>query len=117
MSQQILDDVKDYYGQILKTNEDLKTSACCPLDAPPPHVQALLKNVHETVQAKFYGCGSPLPLAAEGCTVLDLGCGSGRDAYILSQMVGETGRVIGVDMTDEQLSVANQYVDWHGELK
>ncbi len=113
MSQQTLDDVRDYYGKVLETTEDLKTSACCPLEAPPARVQALLKNVHDTVQAKFYGCGSPLPLAAEGCTVLDLGCGSGRDAYLLSQIVGEKGRVIGVDMTDEQLSVANQYVGWH----
>jgi len=113
MSQQTLEDVQDYYGKVLDTNEDLKTSACCPLEAPPARVQALLKNVHDTVQAKFYGCGSPLPMAAEGCTVLDLGCGSGRDAYILSQIVGEKGRVIGVDMTDEQLSVANQYVGWH----
>lgn len=113
MSQQTLDDVQDYYGKVLETSEDLKTSACCPLEAPPARVQALLKNVHDTVQAKFYGCGSPLPLAAEGCTVLDLGCGSGRDVYLLSQIVGEKGRVIGVDMTDEQLSVANQYVGWH----
>lgn len=113
MSQQTLKDVQDYYGKVLKTNDDLKTSACCPLEAPPPRVQALLKNVHETVQSKFYGCGSPLPVAAEGCTVLDLGCGTGRDAFILSQIVGEQGRVIGIDMTDEQLSVANQYVGWH----
>ena len=73
MSQQTLDDVQDYYGKVLETNEDLKTSACCPLEAPPERVQALLKNVHDTVQAKFYGCGSPLPMAAEGCPVLDLG--------------------------------------------
>jgi len=113
MTQQTLEDVQDYYGKVLQTKDDLKTSACCPLEAPPPRVQALLKNVHDTVQAKFYGCGSPLPMAAEGCTVLDLGCGTGRDAFILSQIVGESGRVIGVDMTDEQLSVANQYVGWH----
>lgn len=113
MSQQTLKDVQDYYGKVLKTNDDLKTSACCPLEAPPTRVQALLKNVHDTVQSKFYGCGSPLPVAAEGCTVLDLGCGTGRDAFILSQIVGEKGQVIGVDMTDEQLSVANQYIGWH----
>lgn len=110
---QTLKDVQDYYGKVLKTNDDLKTSACCPLEAPPPRVQALLKNVHDTVQAKFYGCGSPLPMAAKGQTVLDLGCGTGRDAFILSQIVGEKGRVIGIDMTDEQLSVANQYIGWH----
>ncbi|MBI1285404.1 MAG: methyltransferase domain-containing protein [Thiobacillus sp.] len=113
MSQQTLKEIQNYYGQVLKTKEDLKTSACCPLDAPPPRVQALLKNVHDIVQSKFYGCGSPLPVAADGCTVLDLGCGTGRDAFILSQIVGKTGRVIGIDMTDEQLSVAKQYVGWH----
>jgi arsenite methyltransferase len=111
--QKTLRDIQDYYGQVLKTNADLKTSACCPLEAPPPRVQALLRNVHETVQAKFYGCGSPLPVAAETRTVLDLGCGSGRDAFILSQIVGGAGKVIGVDMTEEQLAVANQHVGWH----
>ncbi|MEM7027114.1 MAG: methyltransferase domain-containing protein [Pseudomonadota bacterium] len=113
MSQQAIEDVQEYYGKELQTNEDLKTSACCPLEAPPERIQKLLKNVHDTVQAKFYGCGSPIPVALEGRTVLDLGCGTGRDAFILSQLVGETGQVIGVDMTDEQLSVANQYLGWH----
>ncbi len=113
MSTEIQEKVKDYYGKVLETSDDLKTSACCPLDAPPTHVQSLLKNVHETVLEKFYGCGTPLPAIAEGSVVLDLGCGTGRDVYVLSQIVGEQGRVIGVDMTDEQLSVANQYIGWH----
>lgn len=113
MSEEIQDKVRDYYANVLDTKEDLKTNACCPLEAPPKHVQNLLLNVHDVVQEKFYGCGSPIPLALEGCTVLDLGCGTGRDAFILSQMVGPTGRVIGVDMTEEQLSVANQYIGWH----
>ena len=39
----------------------------------------------------------------EGCKVLDLGCGAGRDVYVLSQLVGEQGHVYGVDMTPEQL--------------
>ena len=106
-------DVKEYYGHVLETNKDLKTSACCPLDAPPKHIQKYLENVHETVQSKFYGCGSPIPDAAEGKTILDLGCGTGRDVYILSQIVGENGKVIGVDMTDEQLEVAKEYQEWH----
>lgn len=109
----ITNSVKDYYGSVLDTNEDLKTSACCPSEAPPPHIQALLNNIHPAVQEKFYGCGSPLPVAAEGCTILDLGCGSGRDAYLLSQIVGERGEVIGIDMTDEQLAVARDHIDWH----
>jgi len=62
---------------------------------------------------RFYGCGSPLPPALQGCTVLDLGCGSGRDCYLLSRLVGEAGLVIGVDMTVEQLAVAKRHCDWH----
>lgn len=58
-------------------------------------------KIHETIRNKFYGCGSPLPSELEGRTVLDLGCGTGRDVYIASGLVGETGKVIGVDMTPE----------------
>jgi SAM-dependent methyltransferase len=47
--------------------------------------------------------------------VLDLGSGSGRDVYALAQMVGASGEVVGVDMTDEQLDVARRHVDWHAE--
>jgi len=113
MSQKTIDDVQDYYGKVLKTKDDLKTSACCPADAPPAYLRPYIKNIHETVLSKFYGCGTPVPESIEGCTVLDLGCGTGRDVYILSQVVGEKGKVIGLDMTDEQLSVANQYIGWH----
>ena len=113
MTEETLEAVRDYYGKTLKTSDDLKTSACCPAESPPDYVKSLLANVHETVRQNFYGGGSPLPVAAEGCTVLDLGCGTGRDAFLLSQMVGPGGHVIGVDMTDEQLSVANQYLGWH----
>jgi SAM-dependent methyltransferase len=115
MSQQTLKDVQEYYGTILQSNQDLKTSACCTVESMPEHLKFLLKNVNDSVQSKFYGCGSPIPSALDGCSVLDLGCGTGRDAYVLSQLVGENGSVIGVDMTDEQLSVANQNLEWHME--
>lgn len=109
----IKQDVQEYYGQTLATSEDLKTSACCPIDAMPKNILPYLKNVHEEVVSKFYGCGSPIPPLLEGKIVLDLGCGTGRDCYILSQMVGENGRVVGIDMTAEQLSVANKYMGYH----
>jgi arsenite methyltransferase len=44
------------------------------------------------------------PPKLEGCRVLDLGSGSGRDVYILSSLVGDQGYVVGVDMTKEQVS-------------
>jgi len=45
--------------------------------------------------------------------VLDLGCGTGRDVFLLSQLVGEQGSAIGVDMTESQLAVAKEFTDWH----
>jgi ubiquinone/menaquinone biosynthesis C-methylase UbiE len=105
--------VQEYYGEVLKTKEDLKTSACCPIDALPEHLRPLMANVHEEVQSKFYGCGSPIPHALEGRTVLDLGCGTGRDVYTASQLVGEKGHVIGVDMTENQLAVARKHIGYH----
>lgn len=110
-----IESVKEYYGEVLSSSKDLKTSACCTADALPTHVKEALALVADEVQERFYGCGSPIPDGIEGCTVLDLGCGTGRDCYVLSKLVGEKGRVIGVDMTDEQLGVANQYVDYHTE--
>jgi ubiquinone/menaquinone biosynthesis C-methylase UbiE len=107
--------VRRYYGEVLRSSRDLKTSACCPATALPAALRALLEDVHPEVRERFYGCGSPLPAALEGCTVLDLGCGSGRDCYVLSRLVGEHGRVIGIDMTPEQLAVARRHLDWHAQ--
>jgi len=109
----IIESVQDYYGEVLKTKEDLKTSACCPIDAMPVHLRPYLANVHDEVQSKFYGCGSPIPHALEGRIVLDLGCGTGRDVYTMSQLVGASGHVIGVDMTDNQLAVAQKHIGYH----
>ncbi len=109
------DSVKLYYGKVLKSSEDLKTSACCTADAMPAHLRALAANVHPDVAAKYYGCGLVHPSDLKGRRILDLGAGSGRDAYMLAQLVGETGEVVGVDMTEEQLDVARAHVDWHAQ--
>ncbi len=54
-----------------------------------------------------------MPEVLEGYKVLDLGCGAGRDCYIISKLVGPTGRVVGVDMTSEQLETARRHVNFH----
>ncbi len=105
--------VQEYYGRILKSKQDLQTSACCPTAAPPAHVRAVLPLIHPQIRERSYGCGSPIPPAVEGSTVLDLGCGTGQDVYVLSKLAGPSGRIIGVDMTPEQLAVARQHVDYH----
>lgn len=112
----IQENVQEYYGETLQSSADLKTSACCPIDAMPTHLRPYLQRVHDEVQEKFYGCGSPIPPSLEGMTVLDLGCGTGRDLYMLSQLVGPGGKVIGVDMTESQLAVARRHVGYHMDL-
>lgn len=105
-------EIQAYYGKILGGSKDLKTSACCCIDESlPADVKAAMSEIDDEIIAKFYGCGSPIPSALEGCTVLDLGCGTGRDVYVASKLTGEKGFVIGVDMTDEQLAVARRHVD------
>ena len=109
------ENVQEYYGKELKSTEDLKTNACCTLEAPPIHIMKALSNVHDDVQAKYYGCGLTIPDKLEGLRILDLGSGSGRDCYIAAQLTGEKGEVVGVDMTKEQLAVANEYLGYHSE--
>lgn len=109
------DAVKEYYSKHLKKTDDLQTNACCTMAAPPEHITNAIIKVHDEVNMKYYGCGLCLPEDMEGLAVLDLGCGAGRDVYIASQLVGPKGRVVGVDMTQEQLDVAIKHKDWHAE--
>ena len=110
-----LENSQDYYGRVLEGSQDLKTDACCTAEAPPPAVFEALMKVHEDVRARYYGCGLVAPQAIEGAHILDLGSGSGQDAYILAQLVGEQGSVTGVDATPEQLAVARDHLEWHRE--
>ncbi|MFK7806828.1 MAG: methyltransferase domain-containing protein [Saprospiraceae bacterium] len=109
------EEIQNYYGKELTKSEDLKTTACCTLVAPPKHILEALSEVHDEVKDKYYGCGLTIPNEVKGLRILDLGSGSGRDCFIASKLVGQEGYVVGVDMTDEQLAVANKYIDFHTE--
>ena len=111
----MFDEVKDYYGKVLQSSGDLKTDACCTDTDMPDHLKLAMSKIHAEVASRYYGCGLVRPQKLEGMRILDLGSGSGRDCYILSQLVGEEGFVLGVDMTDEQLDIANKYIDYHTE--
>jgi SAM-dependent methyltransferase len=104
-----LEDVKTYYGKAIRNAQDLKTGVCCCAESVPDAHRVILDQLDEEILERFYGCGSPIPPALAGCTVLDLGCGSGRDAYLVSALVGPEGSVIGVDMTAGQLDVARRH--------
>lgn len=101
--------VKEYYGATLGGARDLATKACTCAEAIPPSHRAILAEIDKEILDRFFGCGSPIPPCLEGCAVLDLGCGAGRDAFLVSRLVGARGRVIGVDMTAGQLAVARRH--------
>jgi arsenite methyltransferase len=110
-STRTFDQVREYYGKILQSGGDLKTNACCSSGPPELETRSVIDLIHPEILERFYGCGSPIPPELEGRTVLDLGCGTGRDSYIVSKLVGPGGRVIGIDMTPEQLEVASRHID------
>jgi arsenite methyltransferase len=112
----IRQNVQDYYGKELQTNADLQTNACCTGDKPPKYIQSCINQIHPTILAKYYGCGLCLPdYDMTNLSILDLGCGAGRDVYIASQLVGRHGRVVGIDMTVEQLNTAKEYQSYQSD--
>jgi len=97
----VRDDVKDRYSAGAQAVE---AALCCPIDYDPQY----LKIIPQDVLDRDYGCGDPSRYVRPGDTVLDLGSGGGKICFIASQIVGEDGRVIGVDMTDEMLNLAKE---------
>ncbi|KAG5268994.1 hypothetical protein AALO_G00197120 [Alosa alosa] len=119
MASQVHESVKNYYGSRLETSADLQTSATS-CSRPPPLMRKsardALKVVHPDVCKRFFGCGLVIPEKLEGCKVLDLGSGSGRDCYVIGKMVGEHGQVTGIDMTESLVSAAQKFVQYHQEM-
>lgn len=111
----MLESVKDYYGKVLQSSDDLQTNACCTDEGMPEFLKPILSKVHDEVMIRYYGCGLVLPEQLEGLKILDLGCGAGRDVYALSSLVGESGLVVGLDMTPEQLAIAEEYKTFHAQ--
>lgn len=81
-----------------------EAALCCPVEYDRRYLEIIPQEVIE----KDYGCGDPSRHLKAGETVLDLGSGTGKICFIAAQVVGPTGRVIGVDMTDDMLEVARR---------
>lgn len=106
--------VRRQYGQVAENEGCGCGPACCGSTAPADKLsQALGYSVHETAVVPEganmgLGCGNPQAIAnlKPGETVLDLGSGGGFDCFLAARQVGESGRVIGVDMTPEMITKA-----------
>ena len=85
--------------------EAAEPALCCPVDYDPQY----LKIIPEEIIERDYGCGDPSKHVDAGETVLDLGSGGGKICYIAAQIVGEAGKVIGVDRNDDMLALARKY--------
>ncbi len=88
-----------------ETSRKAEAGLCVPIN----YDRSLLQVIPEEIIEKDYGCGDPSRYVREGETVLDLGSGSGKGCYIISQIVGPRGRVIGVDFNPEMLTLARKY--------
>lgn len=85
--------------------QSVEFGLCVPVSYDP----AFLKVIPHDVIEKDYGCGDPSRFVKPGETVLDLGSGSGKACYIMSQIVGTEGRVIGIDFNSPMLELARSY--------
>ncbi len=90
------------YASAAKRRED---ALCCPVE----YAADFLSVIPEEILERDYGCGDPTPYVQAGETVLDLGSGGGKLCYILAQVVGKRGRVIGVDCNREMLGLARRH--------
>jgi arsenite methyltransferase len=88
-----------------KAAEEVEACLCLPVS----YDKALLNVIPDEIIEKDYGCGDPSRYIHSGETVLDLGSGSGKACYIISQIVGAAGRVIGVDFNPAMLALARKY--------
>ena len=81
------------------------------LCVPVSYDRSLLEAIPEEIIERDYGCGDPSRYVREGETVLDLGSGSGKGCYIIAQIVGPSGTVVGVDFNEEMLALARKHQD------
>ena len=111
-SKKVKEFVKKRYGEIAQSEQSCCSSTCCgpstkDISKEIGYSELDLENLPDSAILGL-GCGNPVALAnlKEGETVLDLGSGGGIDVFLASKKVGQHGKVIGVDMTEEMLNRA-----------
>ncbi|HRP61215.1 MAG TPA: methyltransferase domain-containing protein, partial [Vicingus sp.] len=108
--------VQDKYAEIANQSKDDNTVSCCGVGGCSTVDYAIfaedyskLKGYNESADLGL-GCGIPTEFAQlkEGDKVLDLGSGAGNDCFVARAIVGDSGKVIGVDMTDLMIEKARE---------
>lgn len=94
--------VRDRYSAAA---QDFEPQLCCAVNYDPRYLDIIPAEILE----RDYGCGDPSRYVRPGEVVLDLGSGGGKICYIAAQIVGEQGKVIGVDCNDTMLALARKY--------
>lgn len=116
-AKQIKESVRKHYADRIKTDASCcSPSTCCPdtdTDSPAKkngYTEAQISSIPTDAAEHSFGCGNPLEYTdvQEGDVVVDLGSGAGIDVLLASQLVGESGSAIGIDMTPEMIKKAEQ---------
>ncbi len=107
--------IQEHYTDVLKENKSCGCNCDCDSNDSPKDLSKKLGYTNENsdvlaVADYGLGCGTPIDHAniKEGMTVLDLGSGAGIDVFIVAKIVGTSGKVIGIDMTDAMLEKARE---------
>src|SRR4029453_13115442 len=102
--EEIAQKVSDRYAKAASAGQQM----CGPVGYDMAHLKSFIP---EEVLKISYGCGTPAGLRTvqAGETVLDIGSGGGIDCFEASRLVGSSGRVIGIDMTDTMLELARKH--------
>ncbi len=128
MSTDIHQSVSEHYARAVKNKTDAVETKSCSCCGPAPgdlggeaaklagYTADDLSALPEAAVASSFGCGNPLAFAGvkEGDVVLDLGSGAGLDLLIAAEKVGASGKVIGIDMTDEMIEQARRNIERAG---
>lgn len=101
----IIDVEQAVIGRYSQAAQQQEAALCCPINYDPKY----LKVIPDEIIERDYGCGDPSAFLREGDVALDLGSGGGKICYIASQIVGATGRIVGVDMNEEMLALAEKH--------
>jgi arsenite methyltransferase len=94
--------VRKRYSRAARAKE---RDLCCPVSYDPRYLEVIPAEILE----RDYGCGDPSQFLRPGDVVLDLGSGAGKTCYIAAQIVGPTGKVIGVDFNPEMLALGRKH--------